>query len=369
MNIRLHEIADEVRDLYVSNKEDDLPYIGLEHVEQGTLHISHVGSSREVESYKLRFRAGDILFGTLRPYFRKVIIAPYEGVCSTEFCVVRPKEPNDRHFVFYGMAHAQFIQYATVNSNGARPRTKWKLFSDFEFPQLPPPQRRKIGDILSAYDDLIENNRRRIRLLEQAARLLYKEWFVHMRFPGHEHATIEDGVPEGWERRTLGDIVDIKRGKNITKDSVMEGPVPVVAGGLSPAYYHNTANASGPVITVSASGANAGYVNIYHEDIWVSDCSYISRVSTECLYYLYLLLTSKQKEIFGFQKGVAQPHVYPNDLKRLQLLDPNDSLVRLFEETVMYNFQQVEILQKQSKLLSKARDILLPRLMKGEVTL
>ena len=225
----------------------------------------------------------------------------------------------------------------------------------------------RIVGVLSAYDDLIENNRRRVQLLEQGARLLYKEWFVQMRFPGHEQATIKDGIPEGWERRPLGDIVDIKRGKNITKDSVTEGTVPVVAGGLSPAYYHNIANVIGPVITVSASGANAGYVNIYHEDIWVSDCSYISRTSTECLYYLYLLLTSKQKEIFVFQKGVAQPHVYPKDLKRLSLLDPNDSLVRLFEETVMYDFHQVEILQKQSKLLSKARDILLPRLMNGEV--
>ena len=282
--------------------------------------------------------------------------------------VIESLDPTvlDIRFLYYSLKPA-LAHFQSVSIGVATQYLTKKILDNFKVLLPPIETQTRIASVLSAYDDLIENNRRRVQLLEQGARLLYKEWFVHMRFPGHEHATIKDGIPEGWERRPLGDIVDIKRGKNITKDSVTEGTVPVVAGGLSPAYYHNIANVIGPVITVSASGANAGYVNIYHEDIWVSDCSYISRTSTECLYYLYLLLTSKQKEIFVFQKGVAQPHVYPKDLKRLSLLDPNDSLVRLFEETVMYDFHQVEILQKQSKLLSKARDILLPRLMNGEV--
>jgi type I restriction enzyme S subunit len=174
-------------------------------------------------------------------------------------------------------------------------------------------------------------------------------------------------VPEGWKRKTLGDVVDVTKGKNITKDSAKDGTVPVVAGGLSPAYYHDTANAVGPVITVSASGANAGYVNLYHENIWASDCSYISRTSTEHLYYFYLLLTSKQKEVFAFQKGAAQPHVYPKDLKRLPLLNPTETVVRLFEESISHNFLQVRALLEQNKLLAQARDLLLQRLMNGEI--
>ena len=235
--------------------------------------------------------------------------------------------------------------------------------------ELPPiHSQRRIASILSAYDDLIENNRRRIQLLEQVARLLYKEWFVHLRFPGHERAKIIDGVPEGWAKKTLGEIVDVTRGKNITKNSAnTNGSVPVVAGGLSPAYYHDTANVLGPVITISASGANAGYVNLYHEDIWASDCSYISRKSTEHLYYLFELMKSKQKEIFGFQKGVAQPHVYPKDLQRLPLLVPKGTMVSMFEESVSHNFHQIRVLLEQNKLLAKARDLLLPRLMNGEV--
>lgn len=228
-------------------------------------------------------------------------------------------------------------------------------------------QQRRIASILSAYDDLIENNRRRIQLLEQAARLLYKEWFVHLRFPGHERVKIEDGVPEGWAMKTLGDLVEVTKGRNITKNSAKDGSVSVVAGGLSPAYYHDMANAVGPVITISASGANAGYVNLYHEDIWASDCSYISRTSTDRLYYLYLLLKSKQREIFGFQKGAAQPHVYPKDLKRLPLLAPKNIIVNMFEESVADNFHQVKVLVEQNKLLVQARDLLLPRLMSRKV--
>ena len=224
----------------------------------------------------------------------------------------------------------------------------------------------RIASILSAYDDLIENNRRRIRLLEQAARLLYKEWFVHLRFPGHEHVKIKDGVPEGWERKPLGDLVEVTKGTEHPKIQ-LDGSVPVVAGGLSPAYYHDTANAVGSVITISASGANAGYVNLYYEDIWASDCSYISSTSTDRLYYLYLLLKSKQREIFGFQKGAAQPHVYPKDLKRLPLLAPKNIIVNMFEESVADNFHQVKVLVEQNKLLVQARDLLLPRLMSRKV--
>ena len=170
---------------------------------------------------------------------------------------------------------------------------------------------RKLGQIIAAYDDLIENNRRRIALLEEAARLIYREWFVHFRFPGHEHVTVIDGIPEGWEPLGLGEISTIRKGRNITKSTAEEGDVPVVAGGLKPAYFHSTANALSPVITVSASGANAGYVALYHTDIWASDCSYLSAAENPEIWFLYLLMKSRQTEITNMQQGAAQPHVYP----------------------------------------------------------
>ena len=237
----------------------------------------------------------------------------------------------------------------------------------FKFLTPPLEEQKRIGVVLRAYGDLIENNRQRIQLLEQAARLLYKEWFMHLRFPGHEHVKIVDGVPEGWEKSSLGDLVDIKKGKNITKATVNEGEVPVVAGGLTPAYFHDISNAAAPVITISASGANAGYVNIYHEDIWASDCSYISNEASDYPYYYYQFLTSKQREIFGLQRGAAQPHVYPKDLMRISVNHPPNKVIRLFEETVANEYMLINNLIKQNKSLTKARDLLLPRLMNGVV--
>jgi type I restriction enzyme S subunit len=110
---------------------------------------------------------------------------------------------------------------------------------------------RRIADILSAYDDLIDNNQKQIKLLEEAAMRLYTEWFVNLRFPGHENTKIVDGVPEGWRLGRVSELAEFKRGKTITKKNAKDGNVPVVAGGLEPAYFHNVANTVAPVITIS----------------------------------------------------------------------------------------------------------------------
>ncbi|MEN8817844.1 MAG: restriction endonuclease subunit S [Nonlabens sp.] len=231
---------------------------------------------------------------------------------------------------------------------------------------LPPLQTQKrIADILSAYDNLIENNLKRIKLLEQAAQNIYKEWFVNLRFPGHENTPIneETGLPVGWEEKALGEFTEIKKGKNITKSTIKEGNVPVVAGGLKPAYYHNTSNTSNPVITVSASGANAGYVNMYLEDIWASDCSYIDSKLSDSVFFIHNLLSNQQELIFGMQRGAAQPHVYTKDLKRAEFVIPDKGLIQKFEEQVSAQYEMKRVLLNQNQKLKAARDILLPRLM------
>jgi type I restriction enzyme S subunit len=282
------------------------------------------------------------------------------------FLIRTNPEKLDQTFAFYFLKANEAYVKSFAAGAAAATITK-KAVKDLEIVTPDLTVQRKIAGIVSDYDDLIENNRRRIQLLEQAARLLYREWFVCLRFPVHEHVKIIDGVPEWWEKKTLGELVEIKKGKNITKDTANEGDVPVVAGGLTPAYLHDTSNAMGPVITISASGANAGPVNIYHEDIWASDCSYISQESTDYLYYYFLFLKSKQKEISGLQRGAAQPHVYPKDLMRLTVIFPPNRVVRSFEETISNTFLLIKNLTKQNKLLAQARDLLLPRLMNEEI--
>jgi type I restriction enzyme S subunit len=229
----------------------------------------------------------------------------------------------------------------------------------------------KIASILSAYDDLIENNLKRIKILEEMAQMIYKEWFVNFRFPEHENVKMVKSelgmIPEGWEVKKLGDIVEIRKGKNITQKTITEGFVPVVAGGLTPAYYHNQANTRNPVITVSASGANAGVVNLYQEDIWASDCSFIDAEATPFVYYFYLLLKYRQIEVTRLQRGAAQPHVYPKDLMRLEVNAVPARVLEQFDATIMPLFHLIGNLAMKNTNLRKTRDLLLPKLISGEI--
>lgn len=217
----------------------------------------------------------------------------------------------------------------------------------------------KIARILSNYDDLIENNNKRIKILEEMAQKIYKEWFVDFKYPEHETVTFKD--------TELGKLVMPKKGKNITKATIKEGCVPVVAAGLEPAYYHNVANTVAPVITVSASGANAGYVKLYYEDIWASDCSYIDCQMTSYIYYFYSYLKYNQIKITNLQKGAAQPHVYPQDLATLKIMDIDESIIKQFNLIVTPLFEEIKNIISRNKVLKQARDLLLPRLISGEI--
>lgn len=226
---------------------------------------------------------------------------------------------------------------------------------------------RNITNILLRYDSLIENYQKQIKLLEESAQRLYKEWFVDFRFPGHENTKIVDGMPEGWEKICLGELVCFKRGKTITKKEIIEGNIPVVAGGTEPAYYCNNSNTGNRVITISASGANAGYTRMYFEKIWASDCSFIDCSMTNYFHFVYCHLIANKIAIDNLQKGAAQPHVYPKDINALALCCPHNDILDSFESKISYYFDLISSLQIQIHKLIEARDRLLPKLMSGEI--
>ena len=159
----------------------------------------------------------------------------------------------------------EFQAFSTMTTRASL-KNEDLLSLEVKLPELD--EQKKIAGILSTYDALILNSQKQIKLREEAAQRLYKEWFVDFRFLGYENMEIDNGIPTGWHMGTLGEIVEFRRGKTITKAQVKEGNVPVVAGGLEPAYYHNEANTKAPVITVSGSGANAGFSRMYHEDVF-----------------------------------------------------------------------------------------------------
>ena len=224
----------------------------------------------------------------------------------------------------------------------------------------------RISNILKNYDDLIENNKKQIKLLEEAAERLYREWFVDLHFPGCEYVKNVDGAPEGWVDGTVGDIALFKRGKTITKAQIHKGNVPVVAGGLEPAYYHNVANTLAPVITISGSGANAGFARLYNVDVFASDCSYADSQTTPYLFWVYCLIKDSKAKIDALQRGAAQPHVYAKDINALKIIIPTDDILDSFCKGITPYFGKIKDLQRQNDLLLQARDRLLPRLMSGE---
>ncbi|WP_322153543.1 restriction endonuclease subunit S [Paratractidigestivibacter sp.] len=275
----------------------------------------------------------------------------------------------DNRYLYYFLVHIgstqEIRQYytggATIKHLPAAALNRVKV----RYPDLVTQQR--IADVLSAYDELIENNRRQIRLLEEAAQRLYKEWFVDLKFPGHETTPIHDGLPEGWKNGKLGDIVEFRRGKTITKAETEPGDVPVVAGGLGPAYYHVVSNTTCPVITVSGSGANAGFTRLYTKQIWASDCSYADSSMSSHLLFAFVSIKTLANEFKQCQRGSAQPHVYPKHVNALDVLVPSDELLNEYEARVKPLFELEAKCEVRADVAREARDRLLPKLMSGEI--
>ena len=237
----------------------------------------------------------------------------------------------------------------------------------------------RIVDILSFYDKVIENNNKRIAILEQEAEEIYKEWFVRFRFPGYKAIEFKDiqirgwtygrssvlKIPFNWEFGSFSMIGSFVRGKNITADKMISGDIPVISAGLEPSGYHNNSNVNGPSITISASGANAGYMSLHFSDIWAADCSYYQ--NKNWLWFAYSALKFLQHVITNMQIGAAQPHVYPKNIDRLFIVIPDNKILNDFNILVDPIFNEIKNLYQQNKLLGNQRDLLLPRLMSGKL--
>lgn len=339
-------------------------------------HISEISIARVKQAHVNRLQqhkiqSGDLLFSRRGDVGRCAFATEKEEnwLCGTGCLrVTLDQHKANPKFVFYQLQLPQAVEWFAKHAIGSTMlnlNTNILSQSPIKIPSLQ--IQTRIADILSAYDDLIENNQKQIVLLEEAAQRLYKEWFVDLRFPGHEKTPIVDGVPEGWTKGILSDIAKFARGKIITKEKTKKGNIPVIAGGIEPAYYHNEANTIAPVITISASGANAGFTRMYYVDVFASDCSFVDSISTDYLYYVYCFLKANRMQIDALQKGSAQPHVYPKDINNLVLMIPNDATVSCFCSYTQPYFSLIGKLEKRMQTAKEARDRLLPKLMSGEI--
>lgn len=166
---------------------------------------------------------------------------------------------------------------------------------------------------------------------------------------------------------TIGDYITPKRGKSLLSKNAIFGDVPVIAGGLEPSNYHNVANTRSPVLAISASGANAGYVSLWNIPIWSSDSSYIDSSMTDDVYFWYVLLKKRQKEIFDAQTGSAQPHIYPQHIASMSVSNLDIEEVHSYTSIVIPIFEIIGHHKEENTRLASLRDTLLPKLMSGEL--
>ena len=292
----------------------------------------------------------------------KIPLTTNQACCN----LIIDKEKADYCYVYYYLRQ-QSDSLNKLAIGGAQQNLNALTIKKFKIALPTLPVQQKIASILSSYDRLIENNTRRIRLLEQMAENLYKEWFVRFRFPEHENVEIVNGLPKGWKINSLKEICEFKRGRNITSAEMCDGIIQVISAGVAPSGYHNKANVHGVSVTMSSSGANAGYISIHYDDIWAADCSYISEKETEDIYYVYELLNNIRQVINNFQIGAAQPHVYPKDINRIKTCVPPKELRIKANTNLSKIHKEIHKLYKQNQLLTRQRDLLLPRLMSGKL--
>ena len=236
------------------------------------------------------------------------------------------------------------------------------LIKDIELSIPDVEMQKKIAKILTAYDDFIENNQKQIKLLEEVAQRLYKEWFVDLRFPGYEDVEIVDGVPEGWKKAKVTDFIEVKYGKD--HKALANGNTPVYGSGgvmryVKPILY------SGESVLIPRKGS-LNNILLVSGDFWTIDTMFFSIPKLENVAkYTYLFL--KGLDMYSFNIGAAVPSMTVKILEGIDILHPTDTVLEQFERITSPIFEMKTILERQIKEAEQARDRLLPKLMSGEI--
>ena len=387
----------EMVDINPESISKDFPHKEIEYID-----ISSVGSGSLINNpetirldvapsrAKRKVQESDTILAMVRPNLRSFMYIrnPKENtIVSTGFAVLRPKDNVDPRFIYYCVSNPVFTGYLTNNAKGTSyPAVDTKTITRGYIPNFKFDDQEKIGQLLVLYDDLIVNNKRRIELLEESARQLYKEWFVRFRFPGHEHVKIVDGVPEGWKKLKISDLCTVGRGASPRPiQNYMDGEIPwfkiadatasespfifetkekVIETGAQKSVYlpegelilSNSATCGVPNFT--------GVKGCIH-DGWL----YFKGLKTVDKWFLYLYLVFQQKALLqGIGEGATQKNLNTTYVgNQIITIPDSEVLLQSFTDLVEPVFLQIKTLASYNRQLANARDLLLPKLMNGEI--
>jgi type I restriction enzyme S subunit len=272
----------------------------------------------------------------------------------------------DSLFVYYLLRHnLHLVKGADTGASSGRENVSKSNFSGLEvMAPADKDQQARIAGILGGYDDLIENNRRRIALLEESARLLYREWFVHLRFPGAGPLCSSTGLPAGWRRAPLEEALFLQRGFDLPNISRVPDGVPIYASS-GVAGFHNSAKADGPGVVTGRSGT-LGVVHYVDQNYWPLNTSlWVKEFRAVTPAFAYFLLA--EMDLAQLNSGSTVPTL-DRKVAHAQLVTiPSVDAVAEFEERVSLVLKKIKALEKLNVTATEARDSLLPKLMSGEI--
>ena len=355
-------------------KGNEYPLIDIDKITVGRKLVTNKDTIVYEKQSGCKFQNGDTLMARITPCLEngKMAMAsiPDKGIGSTELFVFRGKKGiTDNDFVYYFLKQSYIRNLAANSMTGAsgRQRADLKFIKKIKFDLPTLPIQQKIASTLSAYDRLIENNTRRIRLLEQMAENLYKEWFVRFRFPEHENVEMVNGLPKRWKVKRYEEELNIRYGKGLSTEQLKEEGYPVFGSNGQIGFYDSYMYED-PQILISCRGASSGIVNISLPKSFITSNSLICERTekTESLYE-YLKYYFLNNNLVQYQTGSAQPQITINNIVKLKLLVPELKVQRSFSEKIRVIDMEIYNLQSQIQLLTRQRDLLLPRLMSGKL--
>jgi type I restriction enzyme S subunit len=352
---------------------EGIPVINVRNIGFGKIRaedLEYISQSKAEKLHQHYLHKGDIVFGRKGAVERHALIdGAAEGWIQGSDCLrlrVNSSDVCERFLSYYfrTKAHQDWMQ-ALCSFGATMSSLNQDIVQRISFPDLPITMQEKIAAILSTYDDLIENNKRRIALLEKMAEEIYREWFVRFRFPGHDKVEFVKGVPEGWEKKHFSEFCSLQRGFDLPDSKVEIGPYPVVAS-TSIKTYHNQYKVTPPVITTGRSGS-LGSVLFVNEKAWpLNTCLYVKNTHGNSCYLVYYTL--KNMGLENFNAGAGVPSLNRNHLNGIPIIVPPAELQKCFDSVIAPLFQQKGALEQSITVLSQTRDLLLPRLISGKLS-
>lgn len=319
----------------------------------------------------------DILYSVVGSFGKAVLVKNFkEFVFQRHIAILRPNpDVVIPSYLYYVMSSKQFYYKADTVAIGAAQRTISLTSLRNMIVNLPPIKtQHNIAEILSRYDSLIENYQKQIKLLEESAQRLYKEWFVDLRFPGHENTKIVDGVPEGWSKGIVSDIVsffDSKRKPLSSMQRINMDKIYPYYGAASIMDYVDNYLFDGVYVLLGEDGTvitKDGYPILQYVwgKFWVNNHAHVlqgkNKVTTEYIYMMF-----KNTHIANLVTGCAQPKISQGRLSCKEILIPSNFYLSMWDNITKKIFNQIRFLYNQTTKLTEARDRLLPKLMSGEI--